>query len=130
MATGTGAHRALGKVNGFVATAGCWMLLLLGCSSLFAMAGLAAGVVGVAILGAVPSRIVGLLEHDLPQALPFYVLVGVLLMRLSVGDAVFNVLARSLTWTGAGASLAALGVGAVMAPMNGSVASSSSFFSC
>ena len=68
--------------------------LLLGCSSLFAMGGLAAGVVDVAILGAVPSRIVGLLEHDLLQALPLYVLVGVLLMRLSVVDAVFNVLAR------------------------------------
>ena len=132
-------------MSGFVATAGCWMLLLLGwaiirtglpvwalllgCSSLFAMGGLAAGVVDVAILGAVPSRIVGLLEHDLLQALPLYVLVGVLLMRLSVVDAVFNVLARSLAWTGAGASLAALGVGALIAPMNGSVASSSSLLS-
>jgi len=129
----------------FVATAGCWMLLLLGwaiirtglpvwalllaCSSLFAFGGLATGTVDAAILGAVPARIVGLLEHDLLQALPLYVLVGVLLQRLTVADAVFSVLARALAWTGAGPALAALGTGALLAPMNGSVASTSSLLS-
>lgn len=103
--------------------------LLLACSSLFALAGLASGTVDAAILGAVPARIVGLLEHDLLQALPLYVLVGVLLQRLTVADAVFSVLARSMAWTGAGPSLAALGTGALLAPMNGSVASTSSLLS-
>jgi TRAP-type mannitol/chloroaromatic compound transport system permease large subunit len=126
----------------FVATAGGWMLLLLGwaiirtglpvwalllaCSSLFALGGLLTGTVDAAILGAVPARIVGLLEHDLLQALPLYVLVGVLLQRLTVADAVFSVLARALAWTGAGPALATLGTGALLAPMNGSVASTSS----
>lgn len=129
-------------MSAFGATAGCWMLLLLGwaiirtglpvwalllaCSSLFAFGGLATGTVDAAILGAVPARIVGLLEHDLLQALPLYVLVGVLLQRLTVADAVFSVLARALAWTGAGPALATLGTGALLAPMNGSVASTSS----
>ena len=132
-------------MTGLSASAGLWMLLvlgvavlgtglpvwalLLGCSSLFAMAGLATGAVDASILGAVPSRMVGLLEHDLLQALPLYVFIGVLLQRLTVADAMFSGLARVLKGTGAAASLTALGVGALIAPMNGSVASSSALLS-
>ena len=103
--------------------------LLLGCSSLFAALGLATGAIDAGILGAVPARLVGLLEHDLLQALPLYVLIGVLLQRLTVADAMFSTLARLLRRSGAGPSLAALGVGALIAPMNGSVASSSALLS-
>lgn len=58
-------------------------------------------------------------------ALPLYVFVGVILQRLTVADALFSSLARLFRWTGAGTSVAAFGVGALVAPMNGSVASSS-----
>jgi TRAP-type mannitol/chloroaromatic compound transport system permease large subunit len=68
---------------------------------------------------------VGLLEHDLLQALPLYVFIGVLLQRLTVADVLFSSFKRLLNGTGAGASLATLSVGALIAPMNGSVASSS-----
>ncbi len=121
--------------------AGIWMLLalglltvatglpvwalLIGVSSAFAGLGLAAGVIDLNILSAMPPRLVGLLEHDLLQALPLYVFVGVLLQRLPVADALFGSLARLLRPLGAGRSLAVLGVGALVAPMNGSVASSS-----
>lgn len=122
-------------------SAGLWMLLalgglivmtglpvwalLIGVASAFAAFGLVAGSMDVGILAAVPARMVGLLEHDLLQALPLYVFIGVLLQRLTVADVLFSSLKRLFRRTGAGASLAALSVGTLIAPMNGSVASSS-----
>ena len=123
------------------ATAGLWMLLalgllitltglpvwalLIGVASAFAGIGLVVGSIDISILVALPMRMVGLLEHDLLQALPLYVFVGVLLQQLTVADRLFSSCERLLGRSGAGASLAALGVGALIAPMNGSVASSS-----
>ena len=125
--------------------AGLWMLLalgvlivstglpvwalLIGVASAFSVLGLFTGHIDVNLLTAAPSRAIGLLEHDLLQALPLYVLVGMLLQRLAVADAIFNTLARLLRFTGAGVPLAALGTGALLAPMNGSVASSSALLS-
>lgn len=122
-------------------TAGLWMLatlgllivgtglpvwaLLIGSASLFAAAGVASGAMDVGVLSAISGRTLGLLEHDLLQALPLYVFIGVLLQRLTVADTLFSGFARLLGRTGAGTSLAAMGVGALIAPMNGSVASSS-----
>lgn len=105
--------------------------LLLGVSTVFAVGGLAAGSISPAILSALPLRIVGLLDNDLLQALPLYVFVGVLLQRLAVADAIDHTLERALRCAGAaaGRSLAALGVGLLVAPMNGSVASSASLLS-
>jgi TRAP-type mannitol/chloroaromatic compound transport system permease large subunit len=105
--------------------------LLLGVSTVFAVGGLAAGSISPAILAALPLRIVGLLDNDLLQALPLYVFVGVLLQRLAVADAIDHALERALRGAGAASarSLAALGVGLLVAPMNGSVASSASLLS-
>lgn len=126
-------------------TAGLWMLLvlgvlivatglpvwalLIGVASAFAALGLITGTVDLAILGALPSRMVGLLEDDLLQALPLYVFIGVLLQRLTVADVLFSTLKRFFRGSGASASLAGLTVGALIAPMNGSVASSSALLS-
>lgn len=125
--------------------AGLWMLLalgtliittglpvwalLIGVSSLFAALGLAAGTVDLQILQALPVRTIGLLDNDLLQAMPLYVFMGVLLQRLTVADALFCALLRVFRPLGAAHSLAALGVGALIAPMNGSVASSSALLS-
>ncbi len=122
------------------ASAGIWMLpalgllvlgtglpvwvLLIGTASVFAAAGMVFGVMDIQVLGAVSARTLGLLEHDLLQALPLYVLVGVLLQRLHIADSLFGALARLFHRTGAGPSIAAFGVGAIVAPMIGSVASS------
>jgi TRAP-type mannitol/chloroaromatic compound transport system permease large subunit len=99
--------------------------LLVGTASAFSVLGVATGAIDVKLLGAAPMRIVGLLDQDVLQALPLYVFVGVMLQRLAVGDALFSTLARALHATGAAVPLAALGTGALIAPMNGSVASSS-----
>lgn len=122
-------------------TAGMWMLLvlailifttglpvwalLIGTASLFSMVGWLTGLFDVQVLSAISGRILGLLENDLLQALPLYVFVGILLQRLTVADTLFSSIARMFRWTGAGTSVAAMGVGVLVSPMNGSVASSS-----
>ncbi|MFO1262567.1 MAG: TRAP transporter large permease subunit [Rhodoferax sp.] len=122
-------------------TAGLWMLatlgtlivttglpvwvLLIGSASAFAMLGLTLGAMDVDVLNAISVRTLGLLEHDLLQALPLYVFIGVLLQRLTVADALFATLARLPGRGAASTALAAMGVGTLVAPMNGSVASTS-----
>lgn len=103
--------------------------LLLGTSSLFAVVGVALGQVDARLLTALTPRLIGLLEHDLLQALPLYVFVGMLLERLHLADAMLSLLQRLLRPLRGDAALAALGVGALVAPMNGSVASSASLLS-
>jgi TRAP-type mannitol/chloroaromatic compound transport system permease large subunit len=103
--------------------------LLVGVAWVGALFGWFAGIVDAAVLTATGPRIVNLLEHDLLQAMPLYVFVGVLLERLAVADALFASGERLFRPTGAGASLSALAVGALIAPMNGSVASSSALLS-
>lgn len=95
--------------------------LLVGVASVAAAVGVAGGVLDAAVLGALHPRITNLLEHDLLQAMPLYVFIGFLLQRLPVADALFRCLAHVFRLP----ALGALGTGAVLAPMNGSVASSS-----
>jgi tripartite ATP-independent transporter DctM subunit len=89
-----------------------------------ALAGALAGAFDVELLGALPGRIVGLLENDLLQALPLFVLMGALLNRLPLADAVFRTVRHALRRTGAGASLAGLLLGILFAPLCGSVGAS------
>jgi tripartite ATP-independent transporter DctM subunit len=117
-------------------TAGLWMLLavaivllasglpayavLMGVSALFAAVGLAVGALDYGLLTALPSRIIGLLETDLLQALPLYVFMGALLNRLPLADRLF----RCGVALGGSPGTATLGLGALLAPMNGSVGAS------
>lgn len=105
-----------------------WMLLV-GVASVFAASGVALGVMDVSVLSAVSYRVLGLLDNDLLQALPLYVLMGVLLDRMRFAEAIFASFARVAHRVGAGPSLATLGVGLLVSPMNGSVASSATLLS-
>jgi TRAP-type mannitol/chloroaromatic compound transport system permease large subunit len=98
--------------------------VLLGVASLFAVIGIAAGSFDVAFLGALPSRVVGLLEHDLLQALPLYAFIGALLNRLPLAGYMHASGERLFARSAAAPQLSALGVGALLAPMNGSVGAS------
>ena len=127
-------------MNGVLTSAGIWMLpclvictlysgtavwlLLLGIAGTFALAGVATGVFEFSILSAVPARLLGLLDNDLLQALPLFIWVGFLLDRLKVIESVFLTFSYQLRHLGAAPALAALSVGLLTAPMNGSVASS------
>jgi len=100
-----------------------WMLLV-GVAFAFAAIGVALGRVPLPLLTGIPSRLIGLLENDLLQTLPLYVLMGAMLNRLPLADVLFRTARRALRWTGAGAPLAGLGLGVLLAPMNGSVGAS------
>jgi tripartite ATP-independent transporter DctM subunit len=104
---------------GLLATGLPAWLVLVGVGSAFALFGTLTGVVPAGFFDALPARLVGLLENDLLQALPLYVLMGSLLNRLPIADALFRVLVRLF-----GAPTAGLVLGALMAPMNGSVGAS------
>jgi TRAP-type mannitol/chloroaromatic compound transport system permease large subunit len=94
---------------------------LIGVAVLFAIVGVAAGALPYALLTALPSRVLGLLESDLLQALPLYVLMGALLNRLPLADILFRAGNALFARTPAAPLLSALGLGALLAPMNGSV---------
>jgi TRAP-type mannitol/chloroaromatic compound transport system permease large subunit len=98
--------------------------VLLATASLGSALGLALGAFEWPILGALPARVVGLLEHDLLQALPLYALIGAMLHRLPVADLLLAAGERVFARSGAATEMAALGVGALLAPMNGSVGAS------
>ena len=98
--------------------------VLLGVTSLYAVLGVGLGAFDWALLTALPSRVVGLLEHDLLQALPLYALIGALLNRLPLAGLMHAGGERLFARSAAAPQLAALGVGALLAPMNGSVGAS------
>ena len=98
--------------------------VLLGVASVFAALGVALGAFGWALISALPYRIVGLLEHDLLQALPLYAFIGALLNRLSLAGLLHRAGERLFARNAASAELSALCVGALLAPMNGSVGAS------
>jgi tripartite ATP-independent transporter DctM subunit len=100
-----------------------FMILIL-ISTLFAAIGVLTGAVPYELLQALPPRIVGLLENDLLQALPLYVLMGALLNRLPLADILFRAGTSLFRRTAAAPLLSALGLGAMLAPMNGSVGAS------
>jgi len=99
-------------------------LVVLGAAIGGAVIGVASGVVPPGLLTALPSRVVNLLENDLLQALPLYVLVGALMNRLQVADAMFNVTVRMLGGRRAAPAVAGLSLGALLGPMSGSVGAS------
>jgi TRAP-type mannitol/chloroaromatic compound transport system permease large subunit len=78
----------------------------------------------LALLTALPARILGLLENDLLQALPLYVLMGALLNRLPLADTLFRAGNALFARAGAAPLLSAIGLGALLVPMNGSVGAS------
>ena len=100
-----------------------WQVLL-GVALAFAAGGMAAGVFALPLLTAMPARLLGLLEQDILQALPLYVLMGALLNHLPLAEILFRTGNRVLARSGAGPSLTGLGLGVLLAPMNGAVGAS------
>jgi tripartite ATP-independent transporter DctM subunit len=121
-------------------TAGIWMLLcvglgvlltglpawvvLIGTALAFAAGGLAFGALSLPILTAVPPRLIGLLEQDLIQALPLYVLMGALLNRLPLARILYGVGTYAMRGTRSAPRLMSLVLGMLLAPINGSVGAS------
>src|SRR5499426_2270615 len=89
-----------------------------------AVAAVAGGSAPLALLGTLSSRLINLFESDLLQALPLYVLMGALLNRLTVAPAMFRTLLGLLPRQPGTAVVSGLGLGALLAPMSGSVGAS------
>lgn len=111
-------------IAGIVLSGAPAFVVLLGVALVFAALGVGLGAFDASLLRALPLRLVGLLEHDLLQALALYALVGALLHRLELAEIWLKCAGRWLAPTRAGAELAAIGLGALTAPMNGSVGAS------
>ena len=65
-------------------------VVLLAAACFGAVAGALSGAVPVQLLGALPERLINLLENDLLQAIPLYVLMGALINRLPIADALYR----------------------------------------
>lgn len=99
-------------------------IVLISTAIVFAIGGLLFGVFTLHVFFALPLRMLGLLEHDLLQALPLYVLIGAMLNHLPLAEILFRVVNRILRRTAAAPYLAGMGLGVLLAPMNGSVGAS------
>jgi TRAP-type mannitol/chloroaromatic compound transport system permease large subunit len=98
--------------------------ILLTAASVGAALAVFSGTIPVSLLGALPGRLINLLEYDLLQALPLYVFMGVLLERLPIADALFRTSLRILPRSAAAPVISGLSLGALLGPMNGSVGAS------
>ena len=99
-------------------------IVLIGVSLAFAAGGIASGAFDASLFAAIPARLVGLLENDLLQALPLYVLVGVLINRTPLADTLFRAARTALAPTRRAVPLAGIALAVLLAPMSGSVGAS------
>jgi tripartite ATP-independent transporter DctM subunit len=99
-------------------------VVLIAVASLGALGGLVTGAVPYSLLTALPGRLVNLLENDLLQALPLYVLMGLLLDRLPIAQALFRSGLAVLPPSPSAPLVSGMGLGALLGPMNGSVGAS------
>jgi tripartite ATP-independent transporter DctM subunit len=99
-------------------------VVLVAVASLGALTGLATGTVPYSLLTALPGRLINLLENDLLQALPLYVLMGLLLDRLPIARALFRSGLAVLPPSPSAPLVSGMGLGALLGPMNGSVGAS------
>ncbi|MBF9234116.1 TRAP transporter large permease subunit [Microvirga alba] len=97
-------------------------IVLIGASGLGALAAAWSGSGG--LLSALPARLTNLFENDLLQALPLFVLMGALLNRLPLADILFRTGTGLMRGSPSGPQVTSIGLGALLAPMNGSVGAS------
>ncbi|MDI1343039.1 MAG: hypothetical protein PSV22_02915, partial [Pseudolabrys sp.] len=99
-------------------------VILIMAAGLGALLGVATDTFPLALLGALPSRLINLFESDLLQALPLYVTMGLLLNRLPVADALYRASIAILPRKPAAPMVSGMLLGALLGPMNGSVGAS------
>ena len=97
--------------------------VMIAVSTVFAVIGLWLGVFNLPILGLLASRLSGLLENDLLQAIPLYVFFGVLLQHSGLASSMLVLLKRICWRLHLPQPLAVLLFAGLISPMNGSVAS-------
>jgi tripartite ATP-independent transporter DctM subunit len=109
---------------GIVSTGLPAAVVLVAVATFGAMLGVATGAIDVAVLGALPNRLINLFENDLLQALPLYVTMGLLLDRMPVADALYRAGNAVLPRSPSAPLVSGMMLGALLGPMNGSVGAS------
>ena len=122
--SGFGIVLLLMVVAGLVLTGLPAVAVLMGVATFGAVVGVASGAFPVELLAALPARIINLLENDLLQALPLYVLMGLTLNRLPIAESLFRTSVALLGRRPAAPLVSGIALGALLGPMNGSVGAS------
>lgn len=99
-------------------------LVLIAAASFGAAVGALSGQAPMELLGALPERLINLLESDLLQAIPLYVLMGALINRLPLADALYRSTLAVLPRGPAAPAVSGIVLGGLLGPMNGSVGAS------
>ena len=96
-------------------------LTLAGTSLIFAIGGAAAGVFHLALLGALPERIFGVMSNDVLLAIPLFVFMGVMLERSQVAEDLLGAMGRLFGGLPGGLGIAVIVVGVLLAAAKGIV---------
>jgi tripartite ATP-independent transporter DctM subunit len=99
-------------------------VILIMAASAGAALGLLTDTIPATLLGALPGRLINLLDNDLLQALPLYVTMGLLLNRLPVTEALYRASSAMLPRSPSAPLVSGMMLGALLGPMNGSVGAS------
>jgi tripartite ATP-independent transporter DctM subunit len=96
-------------------------LTLGGVSLAFALIGDAAGVMNLALLGALPQRIFGVMVNDVLLAIPLFVFMGVMLERSGIAEELIETMGRLFGALRGGLAISAAIVGTLLAAAKGVV---------
>lgn len=86
-----------------------------------ALLGIFGGGLPPAVFSALPARLINLFDNDLLQALPLYVVIGVLLDRLPLTAALYRSISRTFGKSTGADPATVMTMGGLLGPMNGSV---------
>jgi tripartite ATP-independent transporter DctM subunit len=96
-------------------------LTLAGVSLLFAYGGAAAGVMNLALLGALPQRIFGVMTNEVLLAIPLFIFMGVMLERSRIAEDLLETMGRLFGALPGGLGLSVIVVGVLLAAAKGVV---------
>jgi tripartite ATP-independent transporter DctM subunit len=94
---------------------------LAGVSLCFAVAGAASGVMELALLGALPARIFGIMTNDVLLAIPLFIFMGVMLERSRIAEELLETMGRLFGRLPGGLGLSVIVVGVLLAAAKGVV---------
>ncbi len=96
-------------------------LTLAGVSLFFAAAGAIAGVMNLALLGALPQRIFGVMTNDVLLAIPLFIFMGVMLERSRIAEDLLETMGRLFGALPGGLGISVILVGVLLAAAKGVV---------
>src|SRR5271156_1224554 len=96
-------------------------LTLAGVSLLFAVAGAVSGAMDLALLGALPERIFGVMTNDVLLAIPLFIFMGVMLERSRIAEELLETMGRLFGTLPGGLGFSVILVGVLLAAAKGVV---------